>query len=148
MIQPRYMQALPRHVAKVEWVNITQEWLHLRPPGAAEPIDVAPHAPMQIAKADLAAHPDLEAWIEGLEIAGSLGRVLDPREVRADGAHLTWENISDHSLKLRLPRMRGEMDIEPQNMVSFAVADLERSPDWAARLDWLERRKLLRRVEG
>jgi hypothetical protein len=69
------MQALPPHVARVEWRNVTKEWVRLEVPGATETVDIAPGCPMQIAAADLASHPWLEAWLEGLELGGLLARV-------------------------------------------------------------------------
>jgi hypothetical protein len=75
MIEPHYMCSLPPGVARVEWRNITKEWLKLKPPSAVEAIHIAPGCPMQIKAADLASHPWLEAWIEGLELRGLLMRV-------------------------------------------------------------------------
>jgi hypothetical protein len=151
-VSPRYLQALPPDIAKVEWTNITQGWLHLEVPGAAETVDIAPGCTMQVRVSDLADHPWLAVLIKGFVQQGSLERVENLREVLhealADGAHRIWENISGQSLKLRLPGALTETDIEPEGMVAFSVADLERCPDWAARLEWLEKRRLLRRVEG
>lgn len=74
-IVPRYRTALPPYVTRVEWRNITGEWLKLTPPGAAEPIEIASGCRMQIAAADLAKAPELDCWIEGLELAGKLRRL-------------------------------------------------------------------------
>jgi hypothetical protein len=75
MITARYLEALPPHIARVVWLNVTADWLRLEPPGAAEPIALAPGCSMQIAAAQLATAPMLEAWIEGLELRGMLRRL-------------------------------------------------------------------------
>ena len=75
-IVPRYRTALPPYgdAGRVRR-NITGEWLKLTPPGAAEPIEIASGCRMQIAAADLAKAPELDCWIEGLELAGKLRRL-------------------------------------------------------------------------
>jgi hypothetical protein len=82
MIEARYRQSLPPHVAKLEWRNITKHWLRLTPPGAAEPIHLAPNCTMQISAADLRCAPELTAWIEGCELRGVLELVESASSVR------------------------------------------------------------------
>ena len=75
MITARYLESLPPHVACVTWINITTEWLRLEPPGAAEPIALAPCCTMQIAASQLALAPALDSFLEGLELRGVLLRI-------------------------------------------------------------------------
>jgi hypothetical protein len=73
-IEPSHRSALPPCVARVEWRNASGGWLWLEPPGAAEPIEIAPNWKMQIATADLARHPWIAKWIKGLESSARLVR--------------------------------------------------------------------------
>lgn len=73
-VVPRYRTRVPAGVALVEWVNVTDKWLKLLPPGAIESVHVAPHCRIQISCAHLALAPELEGWLEGLELAGKLRR--------------------------------------------------------------------------
>jgi len=74
-VEARYWGKLAAGVDYAVWFNTTGHWLHLAVPGAAEPVQVGPGCRMAIAAADLAGTPGVEAWLEGLELAGKLRRV-------------------------------------------------------------------------
>jgi hypothetical protein len=74
-IEPCRRSAFPPQVARVEWRNTSGGWLWLEVPGVIEPIEIAPNGAMQIAATDVARHPWIARWLEGLELAGELTRM-------------------------------------------------------------------------
>lgn len=67
---------VPRGVAYREWINVTDRWLCLTPPGL-KLLNLCPQGRIQIPCADLAKVPELEPWLEGCELNGTLAQVVD-----------------------------------------------------------------------
>lgn len=66
-------EEVPPGTPFAEWTNVLDGWLYLQLPDGTV-LHVCPGGRIQVPRRDLARVPRVEAWLEGLELRGTLRR--------------------------------------------------------------------------
>ena len=66
-------EEVPPGVPFIEWTNALDGWLYLQLSDGTL-LTIAPGGRIQVTRRDLARVPELEPWLEGLELRGTLHR--------------------------------------------------------------------------